>query len=296
MAQRNQNILITGATSGIGEALALHYAGTVAKNLFICGRNEDRLKIVAAKCEKLGTVVFPRIVDVTDRRTTEDWIRECDKTAKLNLVIANAGIGTVNEDTDSVYRTFATNVNGVLNTVLPTIDIYQNRISAQNDGMSSLDKFISQKKKQKKAFYVPFWDRIRFGRSGVEFFHEDNRSIAIVSSMAGYHGLPTCPAYSASKACVKAWGEALRPRLKKNGIKVSVICSGFVRSRITDQNTCPMPFFMEAEQAAAIIARGIAENKGIIAFPWQLRLAVWLVSVLPNCLSDWIYSKLPNKA
>lgn len=253
---KNKNILITGATSGIGEALALHYARNGAANLFICGRNAERLRKVAEKCRKNGAVVYDEIIDVTNREAVRDWIIKSDRLVPLNLVIANAGIGMTKENDDAVYETFNTNLFGVLNTVLPTIEIYR------------------QRPKQ----------------------NLQDKAIAIVSSIAGYHGLSTCPAYSASKAGVKAWGEAMRLVLKPEGINLSIICPGFVRSRITDKNTCPMPFFMEAPQAAEIIANGIEKNRGIIAFPWPLRLATWLVSILPNCLSDLIYGRLPSKA
>ena len=296
MPNRNLNILITGASSGIGEALALHYAKTTAKNLFICGRNPDRLKIVENKCRNLGTVVYSKIVDVTDKETMFAWIKDCNNTAELNLVIANAGIGVVDETNEAIFDTFNTNVFGVLNTVLPTIDVYKNNIINKKKETSSLDRFITNMKNKKQAFYVPFWTKIVLSKKGNEYFHLHNHSIAIVSSIAGYHGLATCPAYSATKACVKAWGEALRVKLRPDGINVSVICPGFVRSRITDKNTCPMPFFMEGEQAAQIIAKGLEKNKGIIAFPWQLRFATWLVSILPNWLSDKIYARLPKKA
>ena len=122
-----------------------------------------------------------------------------------------------------------------------------------------------------------------------------DKIIAITASIAGYHGLPACPSYSAAKACVKAYGEALRLNLLPYDIQVNTICPGFVRSRITDKNTCPMPFFMEAEPAAALIARRIRKNIGLIAFPWPMRFAVWLGSILPNALSDFIYKRLPYK-
>jgi short-subunit dehydrogenase len=124
---------------------------------------------------------------------------------------------------------------------------------------------------------------------------EQIKHIAIVSSIAGYHGMPTCPSYSASKACVKAWGEGLRLSLKHLGINVSTICPGFIRSRITDKNTCPMPFFMETEPAAELIAKRIEKNVGLIAFPWPMRLATWFLSILPNFVSDFIYKRLPHK-
>ncbi len=253
---KNINVLITGASSGIGEALAEYYAANGAARLFICGRNAERLEKVRASCVALGAEVFAEVLDVADSKAMAEWVARCNDIAPLNLAIANAGMGTVNETDDSIRNTFATNVNGVINTVLPVLQAYRAR----------------------PAQYA------------------EDKAVAVVSSMAGYHGLPTCPAYSASKACVKAWGEALRPVLKREGIRMSVICPGFVRSRITDQNTCPMPFFMEAPQAAKIIAEGIKANKGIIAFPWPLRFVVWLVSVLPNCVSDLLYGRLPPKA
>ncbi len=253
---KNINVLITGASSGIGEALAEYYAANGAARLFICGRNAERLEKVRASCVALGAEVFAEVLDVADSKAMAEWVARCNDIAPLNLAIANAGMGTVNETDDSIRNTFATNVNGVINTVLPVLQAYRAR----------------------PAQYA------------------EDKAVAVVSSMAGYHGLPTCPAYSASKACVKAWGEALRPVLKREGIRMSVICPGFVRSRITDQNTCPMPFFMEAPQAAKIIVEGIKANKGIIAFPWPLRFVVWLVSVLPNCVSDLLYGRLPPKA
>ena len=88
---------------------------------------------------------------------------------------------------------------------------------------------------------------------------------------------------------------SLRGMLAPEGIKVSVVCPGFIRSRITDQNTCPMPFFMEADKAADIILRRAEKNVGLIAFPWQMRFATWALSILPFRLNEWINGFLPKK-
>lgn len=248
-----EHILITGASSGIGEALAYYYASNGAKLLSLCGRNSERLEQVAKKCQELGTKTLTAVLDVSNAEAVAEWINKSNQKMPLNLVFANAGVATLSETPENIRRTFDTNVMGVINTVLPTIELFKKAPS------------------------------------------EQIKHIAITSSIAGYHGMPTCPSYSASKACVKAWGEGLRLDLRRFGINVSTICPGFIRSRITDQNTCPMPFFMEADQAARIIAERIEKNVGLIAFPWQMRLAVWLGSILPNCISDFIYSKLPYK-
>lgn len=248
-----EHILITGASSGIGEALALHYAASGVKRLSLCGRNAERLEKVAQICRQSGVETETEILDVAEAKAVADWINSCNAKQPLNLIFANAGVATLAETPENVRKTFDTNVMGVVNTVLPTIEIFKKAPS------------------------------------------EQVKHIAITSSVAGYHGMPTCPSYSASKACVKAWGEGLRLDLRRFGINVSTICPGFIRSRITDKNTCPMPFFMEADQAARIIAERIEKNIGLIAFPWQMRLAVWLGSILPNCVSDWIYAKLPYK-
>lgn len=257
MAFDYDNVLITGATSGIGEGLALGFARRGVRNLFIGGRDAGRLAGVAAACEAAGATVHPKAVDVADEAAMRAWILEADAAAPLDLVVANAGIGTTDETEPNIRRMFATNVGGVLNTVFPAIDVFSADPGA-----------------------VP----------------RRRRQIAIVSSLTGYHGMATCPSYSASKACVKAWGAGLRGSLARRGIQVSVICPGFVRSRITDRNTCPMPFFMEADEAADVIIARLSRNIGLIAFPWPMRLAMWVVSALPERLSAWLFSRLPEKA
>jgi short-subunit dehydrogenase len=250
----DMNVLITGASSGIGAALAEESAAR-GDLLFLCGRNQERLLEVAEKCRGRGAAnVYTRVVDVTDEVAVRRWIEDCELIAPVNRVFANAGVSTGEETSANVRRTFATNVGGVVNVVLPMIEIFRKR----------------------KAGLGP-------------------RQILITASIAGYGPLKACPSYSATKACVKTWGLALRGALAGEGIQVSVICPGFVRSRITDENTCPMPFFMEADKAARIIWKGAERNVGLIAFPWVMRVGAWWLGHLPFRMNEWINKLLPKK-
>ena len=241
--------LITGASSGIGEALALACAKR-GDTLFLCGRNAARLMDVVTRCRACNAPTYGSVVDVTDRATTRAWLQNCDAIVPLDCVFSNAGIATGEENAENVRKTFDINVGGNLNIVLEAIELFRKRNAGQ---------------------------------------------IVITASIAGYGPLKSCPAYAATKSCLKTWGLSLRGLLAPEGIKVSVVCPGFIRSRITDQNTCPMPFFMEADKAAAIILRRAAKNVGLIAFPWQMRFATWALSILPFRLNEWINGFLPKK-
>ncbi len=248
-----RGILITGASSGIGAALARAYAGPGVV-LAISGRHRQRLAASAEVCRRRGAEVIAETVDVRDRDAMAGWIAALDASHPLELVIANAGIsaGTAGGgDGDELTReVFAVNLAGMLNTVLPAIPPMRARGRGQ---------------------------------------------IAIMSSLAGFRGMPSAPAYSASKAALKAYGEALRVRLAGDGVRVSVICPGFVDSRITALNQFPMPFFLDADKAARIIKRGLAGNRARIAFPWPLVWAMWGLAVLPPWLADPLLSRLPDK-
>lgn len=249
------SILITGATSGIGRAVALALAGP-GTNITVTGRDKERLDAIEKALADKGANVAAHLIDVTDREKMTEMMADAERRAPLDLVIANAGIssgGTSSEDMDGeVTRDiFAVNLAGVLNTVLPAATLMTSRRQGQ---------------------------------------------IAVVSSVAGYRGLLSAPAYSASKVAVKAWGEAIRPDLADKGVHLSIIIPGFVKSRITDQNNFKMPFLMSAEKAADIIVRGLAGRKRTIAFPWQMVLIMRALTMLPGPIFDAIIKRGPKKS
>jgi len=241
-----KSILITGASSGIGEALAKAYAAP-GITLFLCGRDEKRVASVVAACTAKGATCHGHRLDITDAKACLQWITACDTQSSLDLMVANAGIaggsGGMGESPEKMQEIHQVNVIGTINTVLPTI-------------MAMVKKGGGQ--------------------------------IAIVSSIAAFVGFlgAGAPAYCASKAANRAWGEALRGALAPQGIKVSVICPGFVRSGITEANKFPMPFFMEADQAAIIIRNGLAKNRARIIFPWQMAVLMKIISALPVFVAD----------
>ncbi len=116
--------------------------------------------------------------------------------------------------------------------------------------------------------------------------------IAIVSSVAGYRGLPKGAYYGPSKAAAINLAEALQIELPRHGLKVSIINPGFVETPMTSGNTFPMPFIIPVEDAARRIVRGLVKGRFEIAFPWQMVALVKLGRVLPYPLYFWIIRSL----
>ena len=170
---RPQTILITGASSGIGQALALHYA-CGGSNLFLMGRNRERLEAVAKECSRRDAHVRCGLIDVRNRKAMFEWIQKADNASPIDLAFANAGImvGTPAdgylESPEAGYLAVETNVLGVMNTIQPLMH-----------GM------IGRKKGQ----------------------------LVLISSLAAYIPLPDCPSYCAAKSAVLTYGLALRAQL-----------------------------------------------------------------------------------
>lgn len=243
-----RNILITGASSGIGAAMAETYARPGVA-LALSGRDSARLEAVAARCRELGADVEAVTIDVADWQAMAHWVEAFDNHHPLDLAHANAGVSSGTSgvagaserssraagDAVTARRMLEINIGGVMNTVFPAV----NRMRSRGRGQ-----------------------------------------IAIMSSLAAYLPLPGMAAYGASKAAVKTYGEALRLELRPLGIGVTVICPGLVRSRMT-ANVRQAPFQMDAPRAAALIKRRLESDPAIIAFPWPLHLLSWMFGTLP---------------
>jgi short-subunit dehydrogenase len=243
---RPDSVLITGATGGIGSALAEAYAAPGIK-LILQGRNQAKLSEVASRCQALGASVQTRAFDLRDRSLLVAWLGEVSTQVPLDLVIANAGVNTnigpdgAGERWEDVQELLEVNVMATLamiNFVLPAM-------------------------------------RAR-GRG----------QIALISSLAAYYGLPVTPSYCASKAALKAYGEAMRGWLAPEGIRVNVVMPGFVESQMCRDFPGPKPFLWPADKAARAIKRGLEKNKPRISFPFPLNLGSWFLSVLPPGVSE----------
>ena len=266
-------LLITGASSGIGRALALAYAREGA-DLVLLGRDAARLEAAAQACRDEGaSEVTTHIADVRDREAMTRLVEQADAMAPLDLLVANAGVATglspgqIVEAPDAVRATMAINVAGVFNTVEPVIE-----------------KMVARRRGQ----------------------------IAIVGSMAAVRALPHSPAYSAAKACVHMWAGCLRGHLAAYGVHVALIVPGYVQTPMSARTIVKTPFASRAAKmrpsesdgnwqpgamsdaaAADIIKRGLARRRNVIAFPQYVYWAMRFFSLLPASLVDAVMRQFP---
>ena len=241
-------VVITGASSGLGAALAAAYAGRgVAMGL--TGRNAERLAATAAACRDAGAVVDSAAIDVADGKALGAWLEAFDSAHPVELLIANAGT-SAGPDYDSpgeplalTDRQLATNLTGAVNTIAPLVP----RLCGRGRGR-----------------------------------------IVAIASVAAFRGLPNSPGYCASKAGLRAYAEALRPRLTRYGVGVTVVCPGFFASPMTDRWQGPTPFLASGDEAARHIKRGIDHGRRRVDFPWPLVFGMRFCDLAPAWIGDAI--------
>jgi short-subunit dehydrogenase len=241
LAHGPQHVAITGASRGIGAALARAYAAP-GRRQALAGRDRSRLEAVAAACRAAGGEVTTDVFDVRDQEAAAAWFRKIDAVQPVDLLIANAGIFDGNgadgrwETPEESQRLVEINLTGVINTVQPAKQAMRPR---------------------------------RAGR------------IAIISSLAAVLPAADAPTYSATKAALVAYADALRILLASENVGVSVVLPGHVRTRQTEAHVGPLAMIMGADEAAAIIKRGLDRGQAMIAFPRRAHWLVWLASILP---------------
>ncbi len=245
-------VFLTGASSGIGEALARHYAGEGAI-LGLFARRADKLRELQLS---LPSVTETYAGDVRDLAAlsvaAEDFMT---RHGVPDIVIGNAGVsyGTkteIAEDAAVFRETLDINVVGLVHT------------------------------------FQPFVAPMRAAHSG---------TLAGIASVAGFRGLPGASAYSASKAAAIRYLEALRVELHGTGVQVTTICPGFIATPMTSRNPYPMPFILEADDAARRFARVIAARKAYAVVPWQMAILGRLLKIVPNALYDAVAAKRKRK-
>jgi len=242
-----RSIVVSGATSGLGRALALEFAAPDV-TLHLLGRDRERLDAVAAAASARGAQVRAATIDLRDAEAMRNFLLAGDAQAPVDCILANAGITAgaapdgAPEDPADAYTLIDVNLIGALNTVLPLAPAMRRR------------------------------------RRGV---------IGVVSSLAAFAPQPDGAAYGATKAALLAYALATRDAWRSDGVSVCAICPGFIDTPMAARYLGWKPFMMSPEEAAQRIRRGLERDQAVIAFPRALYLAARLQQALPQSLRRW---------
>jgi short-subunit dehydrogenase len=242
-------ILITGASSGIGAALARAYA-RAGVTLLLWGRDEARLNETASQCRALGAAVTTQIFDLRD---VAGFARLLDAAPPMDLAIFNAGLGGSAPADVFAETPEAAQALAEVNFTAPVVgaNVIAGAMAARGAG-----------------------------------------HIVLVGSITESFPLPMAPTYSATKAGLKLFAEALGIRMAKHGVKVSLVSPGFIDTPMSRKVIEPKPFLISADTAAAIIVRKLAAGARTIVVPWQFAVIRGFVGLLPRPLLRLILSRL----
>ena len=243
----NKTIWITGASSGIGKALAIKFSKE-GWNVAISARRENLLEEIA----KSNNNIYPFPLDVTNSEKCKSIFESViKKTGEINISVFCAGIHDPKSEKklniEKIREIMEVNFFGTVNSINAIYDYYKEKKSGQ---------------------------------------------ISIVSSVAGYRGLPAAGAYCASKSALSSFAESLYFDLKRFNVRVSLVNPGFIKTPMTDQNDFPMPMMKSAEFAAEQMFKGLTQKKAFeIHFPVAFTSMMKVLKVIPNGL----YFKIVEK-
>jgi len=246
-------VFITGASSGIGQALALEYAARYKNEKVIIGliarRSEHLQNLQKALQSHANISCLTYVLDVRDHaalaRAAADFMQQH---GTPDVVIANAGVssGTLTEQQEDIAAFQAVmdiNVMGLVHTFQPFISAMRENGGGQLVG---------------------------------------------IASVAGIRGLPGAGAYSASKAAAIAYLESLRVEMLHHNIAVTTIAPGYIRTPMTDINTYKMPFLMDVNVAARKFVTAIEQKRRFVVIPWQMSWVARLMRLIPPILWDFL--------
>ena len=248
-------VLITGASSGIGQAMALRYAGLGYRLALVARRGQLIQSWLDAHQVKPDNYAI-YCADVTDTGQMASLAKACIAQQGLpDVVIANAGISigvdsSVHDDLGVMAHVLATNVMGTAATFGPFIT----PMAARGTG-----------------------------------------TLVGIGSVAGIRGLPGHGGYCASKAAVISYCESLRGELRASGVKVVTLCPGYIATPLTQNNQYTMPFLMQPEAFADKAIQAIAAGCSYRVIPWQMGVVAKLLRLLPNALFDRLFAGRPRK-
>lgn len=245
-------VAVTGSSAGLGRALALSYSAP-GVTLGLIGRNRERLEAVAGECRARGARVEIGCLDVRDAAAMQAWVFDFDSRHPLDLLIANAGVASTIQSLNDW--------EGVERTA-EVVDI--NLYGALHTVLPAIECMRARQRGQ----------------------------VAVVSSLAGLRGMAISPAYCASKSALLAYCDSVRPLLVREGIAISMVMPGFVRTAMSDVFPGSKPFMWSAEKAAAYIHKHLARRRAEIAFPFSLAVGIKLLRLLPATVADLILGRM----
>ena len=239
-------IFITGASSGIGRALAARYA-QAGWRLALVARRTEEVQAWAQSQGLAGERVAVYRADVAEPDSIIEAARQCMAAQGLpDVVVASAGVSI---GMDSAER--------------GDIDVMRDTFALNNTGLA--------------ATFHPFLRPMRQRRSG---------TLVAIASVAAIRGLPGHGAYCASKAAVVAYAESLRGECRRQGVRVVTLVPGWIATPLTQKNPYPMPFLMQADDFAQRAFRAISAGVSYRVIPWQMGVVAKLLRLLPNALFD----------